>query len=40
MLVKYFHYDYYLTNKISFLDVYGDVNLVGHVIKSHKALRI
>ena len=29
----------YLTNKIPFLDVYGDINLVGHVIKSHKALR-
>ena len=26
-----------LTNKIPFLDVYGDINLVGHVIKSHKA---
>ena len=23
----------YLTNKIPFLDVYGDINLVGHVIK-------
>ena len=29
----------YLTNKIPFLDVYGDINLVGHVIKSHKARR-
>ena len=28
-----------LTNKIPFLDVYGDINLVGHVIKSHKARR-
>ena len=27
----------FLTNKIPFLDVYGDINLVGHVIKSHKA---
>ena len=28
----------YLTNKIPFLDAYGDINinLVGHVIKSHK----
>ena len=30
----------YLTNKIPFLNVYGDINLVGHVIKSHKALHI
>ena len=28
-----------LTNKILFLDVYGDINLVGHVIKSLKAVR-
>ena len=27
----------YLTNKIPFLGVYGDINLVGHVIKSHTA---
>ena len=26
------------TNKIPFLDVFADINLVGHVIKSHKAL--
>ena len=25
----------YFTNKIPFLDVYGDINLVGHKIKSH-----
>ena len=31
--------NHYLTNKIPFLDVYGDINLVGHVIKSHKARR-
>ena len=29
----------YLTKKIPFLDVYGDINLVGHVIKSNKARR-
>ena len=33
------HKKVYLTNKIPFLDVYGDINLVGHVIKSHKARR-
>ena len=32
--------DFYLTNKIPFLDVYGDINLVGHVIKSHKAQKL
>ena len=26
---------HYLTNKIPFLNVYGDINLVGHVIKIH-----
>ena len=30
---------FHLTNKIPFLDVYGDRNLVGHVIKSHKDRR-
>ena len=29
----------YLTNKIPFLDVYEDINLVSHVIKSHKERR-
>ena len=29
-----------LTNKIPFLNVYGDINLVGHMIKSNKARRI
>ena len=29
-----------ITNKIPFLDVYGDINLVGHVIKSYKARRV
>ena len=28
-----------ITNKIPFLDVYGDINLVDHVIKSYKARR-
>ena len=27
-----------LTNKIPFVDVYGDINLVGHEIKSYKGL--
>ena len=26
----------YFTNKIPFSDVYEDINLVGHMIKSHK----
>ena len=29
------YYIIYFTNKITFLDVYGDINLVGQVIKSH-----
>ena len=32
-------FKHYLTNKIPFLDVYGDINLVGHVIKPNKARR-
>ena len=29
----------YSTNKIPFLDVYGDINLVDHVIKSYDKAR-
>ena len=29
-----------ITNKLPFLDVYGDINVVGGMIKSHKALRL
>ena len=31
--------EYYLTNKIPFFRVFGDIYLVGHLIKSHKAHR-
>ena len=31
--------DVYLSNKVPFLDDYGDINLVGHVIKSHEERR-
>ena len=39
ILQSYVEVEMHLTNKIPFLDVYGDINLVGHVIKSHKARR-
>ena len=29
-------YVYYITNKIPFLDVYGDMNLPSHVIKAQR----
>ena len=31
-----FYKVYIFQNKIPFLDIYGDINLVGHVIKSYK----